>query len=75
MSEYPECSTRGCGHAAEVHHIKPEDDFPPVLCSAPCTVEGCRCDDFDGMFHPERPSLMDAELYTDEDGSVGIRPS
>jgi hypothetical protein len=70
MSDYPSCDERGCGHPAEMHHLLPEDDFPPVLLSAPCSVEGCRCQDFDGMLHPERPSLMDMWISRDEDGGI-----
>jgi hypothetical protein len=70
---YEPCSERGCKHPAEAHPMAPEDDLPEVLWSCPCSVPGCECTDYDGMQHPQRPPLIDVEIYRDDDGGVGVR--
>lgn len=75
---YLECAT--CGHPAEEHKLKDEGDLPLVLCDVPCQAPVgppsiglvCDCGDYDGMSHPERPSLADAWVYRTEDGGVGV---
>lgn len=69
---YQPCFERDCGHPAEAHPLVREGDLPDVLCDCPCTVPGCRCTDYDGMLHPERPSLADAWISRGEDGGIVV---
>ena len=77
--EHDDCWT--CKHPAVMHALEEDDGLPLVLRSAPCTVKirpdlgfhlTCDCRDYDGMTHPERPSLADAWVYQTEDGGVGV---
>jgi len=74
-----ECWT--CHHQAVQHALEDADDLPLVLRSAPCTALirpdlgfrlTCDCGDYDGIDHPERPSLADAWVYQTGDGGVGV---
>jgi hypothetical protein len=76
--EYDDCW--GCKHPAVMHPLEDDDTLPLVLRAAPCIVKlrpdlgfhlTCDCDDYDGMTHPERPSLAEAWVYQTEDGGVG----
>lgn len=79
MSYLDSCWT--CHHPAVLHALEDDDDLPLVLRAAPCTALirpdlqlglTCDCRDYDGMDHPERPSLADAWVYRTEDGGVGV---
>lgn len=64
-----------CHHPASRHILNldgQETDLPQVLQDAPCEQPGCNCRDYDGLDHPERPSLADAWIYRTEDGGVGV---
>lgn len=74
-----ECWT--CHHPAVLHALdEREADLPLVLQAAPCTAAigppsarlVCDCRDYDGMDHPDRPSLSEAWIYRDDDGGVGV---
>ena len=60
------CASPGCGHPVEKHPVKGDaglkQELPVALWDAPCTMPGCECLDYDGMEHPERPSLANLEV-------------
>jgi hypothetical protein len=59
-----ECWT--CHHPAADH---PVDEPGDPMSLAPCTA--CDCRDYDGMDHPDRPSLADTLIFRTEDGGIG----
>jgi hypothetical protein len=68
---WDDCQRRGCGHRPTDHPLTPEDDLPMALWDAPCSL--CPCSDYDGMGHPERPSLADVVIERGANGGVLLR--
>jgi len=54
-------------HLARNH---PVDDVGDPMSYAPCRIPHCGCRDFDGMDHPDRPSLADTKVFLTQDGWV-----
>ena len=61
-----------CGHNAAQHALEQRDDLPATLRSAPCAVTDCHCRDYDGLEHPQRPSLADTTIWRGDDGRVHV---